>query len=409
MQDLATKRIVVGVTGGIAAYKTPDLVRRLTDAGAEVRVVMTNNAKRFVAPLTFQAVSGRPVHHQWLDADSESGMGHIDLARWADLVVVAPATASVMAKLAHGMADDLLTTLCITTEAPLAVAPAMNQQMWAAAATRANAAILEERGVAILGPGEGDQACGETGPGRMLEPAALLEEIRGLFGSGALAGKRVVITAGPTWEAIDPVRGITNHSSGKMGYAVARAAAEAGARVILVSGPTGLAAPPGVETIPVTSAQQMHDAALSACAEASVFIGVAAVADYRPDHTEAQKIKKSGERMQINLVRNPDILADVAAMPARPFTVGFAAETEKVEQHAREKLLKKNVDLIAANDVSGDAGFGSEDNNLMLIDREGVHRLGRAPKSELARRLIQHIADRLDATGSDQDSRPAHR
>lgn len=397
MQDLAQKRIVVGVTGGIAAYKTADLVRRLKEAGAEVRVVMTENSKRFVGPLTFQAVSGQPVHHQWLDAESESGMGHIDLARWAELVVIAPATANVMARLAHGIADDLLSTVCITTEAPLAVAPAMNQQMWAAPATQANARILEDRGVAILGPGAGDQACGETGPGRMLEPSDLVQHIQGLFGSGVLAGRRVVITAGPTWEAIDPVRGITNHSSGRMGYAVARAAARAGAEVTLISGPTGLAAPPGVDTIPVVSAQEMHEAALAACKGAAVFVGVAAVADYRPDHAEAQKIKKTGERMQINLVRNPDILADVAALPDGPFTVGFAAETEKVEQHAREKLLKKKVDLIAANDVSGDTGFGSEDNSLLLIDREGIQRLNRASKLELANQLIGHIADKLDA------------
>lgn len=395
MQDLNQKRIVVGVTGGIAAYKTPELIRRLKDAGAEVRVVMTENSKRFVGPLTFQAVSGHPVHDAWLDADTESGMGHIDLARWADLVIIAPATASVIARLAHGMADDLLTTLCITTEARLGLAPAMNQQMWAAPATRANARTLEERGIAILGPGQGDQACGETGPGRMLEPADLLGEIGALFGKGSLAGRKVVVTAGPTWEAIDPVRGISNHSSGKMGYAVARAAAQSGARVTLISGPTALAAPPGVDRVPVISAREMHDAALSACRGASVFVGVAAVADYRPEYVEAQKIKKSGDRMQINLIRNPDILADVAALPDRPFTVGFAAETENVEQHAREKLLKKNVDLIAANNVAGETGFGSEDNELVLVERDSVRRLGRASKAVLAHRLVQHIAERI--------------
>lgn len=409
MPDLAAKHIIVGVTGGIAAYKSADLVRRLKEAGAEVRVVMTENSKRFVAPLTFQAVSGRPVHHRWLDAESESGMGHIDLARWADLILIAPATANIIARLAHGLADDLLTTLCITSEAPVAVAPAMNQQMWASPATRANARILADRGVPILGPGEGDQACGETGPGRMLEPADLLGEVRGLLAPGVLAGRTVVVTAGPTWEAIDPVRGVTNHSSGKMGYAVARAAAQAGARVVLVSGPTGLDAPAGVERIDVQSAQQMHEAALTACDGASVFVAVAAVADYRPAHAEEQKIKKTGDRMRIELVKNPDILADVAALPDGPFTVGFAAETEKVEQHAREKLLKKGVDLIAANDVSGGAGFGSDDNSLMLIDRAGVRHLDRASKPELARRLIQHISERLDATGPDQDTRHAHR
>lgn len=409
MPDLATKRIVVGVSGGIAAYKSADLVRRLKEAGAEVRVVMTENSKRFVGPLTFQAVSGRPVHHQWLDADSESGMGHIDLARWAELILVAPATANIMAKLAHGLADDLLSTLCITSEAPVAVAPAMNQQMWAASPTRDNTRALRDRGVFILGPGEGDQACGETGPGRMLEPAELLQAVRGLFGPGVLAGRTVVVTAGPTWEAIDPVRGITNHSSGKMGYAIARAAAQAGARVVLVSGPTGLDAPAGVERIDVLSAQEMRDAALTACEGADVFVAVAAVADYRPDHAATQKIKKSKDRMRIELVKNPDILADVAALPEAPFTVGFAAETEKVEQHAREKLLKKGVNLIAANDVSGETGFGSDDNRLMLVDRAGIRHLERAPKTELARQLIQHISEQLDASGSDQDTRHAHR
>ncbi|MDZ7840207.1 MAG: bifunctional phosphopantothenoylcysteine decarboxylase/phosphopantothenate--cysteine ligase CoaBC [Gammaproteobacteria bacterium] len=407
MQDLAEKRIVVGVSGGIAAYKTPELIRRLKEAGAEVRVVMTANSKRFVGPLTFQAVSGQPVHDKWLDADSESGMGHIDLARWADMVVIAPATAAIIARLAHGMADDLLTTLCITTGAKLGVAPAMNQQMWAAPATQANVRILEDRGVAILGPGEGDQACGETGPGRMLEPTDLLREIHTLFGPGILAGERVVITAGPTWEAIDPVRGITNHSSGRMGYAVARAAAMAGARVTLITGPTTLPAPPGVDTVPAMSAQEMHEAALSASRGAAVFIGVAAVADYRPERAAAQKIKKTDERMQINLVRNPDILADVAALPDRPFTVGFAAETENLEQHAREKLLRKNVDLIAANDVGGETGFGSEDNDLVLIDREGVHRLGRASKADLAHRLVLHIAERISGRHPERAARPA--
>ncbi len=409
MQDLAAKHIVLGVTGGIAAYKSPELVRRLMEAGAEVRVVMTENGKRFVGPLTFQAVSGHPVHHEWLDAGSESGMGHIDLARWADLVLIAPATANVIARIAHGLADDLLSTVCITTDAPLAIAPAMNQQMWASTAVQANVRILGDRGVSVLGPGAGDQACGETGPGRMLEPDDLLRGVRGLFGAGVLAGQKVVITAGPTWEAIDPVRGITNHSSGKMGYAIAQAAVRAGARVTLVSGPTGLATPRGVEKVAVLSAQEMHDGALAACADASVFIGVAAVADYRPEHVETQKIKKSRDRMHIDLVRNPDILADVAALPDRPFTVGFAAETEKVEQHAREKLLKKGVDLIAANDVSGDTGFGGDDNHILLVDRSGARDLGRASKTELARRLIELIGERLNASGPDQDTRRAHR
>lgn len=409
MQHLAAKNIVLGITGGIAAYKSAELVRRLREAGAAVRVVMTANSQRFIAPLTLQAVSGQPVHHRWLDADSESGMGHIELARWTDLVVVAPASADFMARLAHGLADDLLTTLCITTEAPLAVAPAMNQQMWAAPATRANARLLAERGVALLGPGEGDQACGETGPGRMLEPDDLVQNIHELLGSGPLSGRRVVITAGPTWEAIDPVRGLTNHSSGKMGYAVAAAAAAAGAQVTLISGPTALAVPAGVTRTAVTSARDMHQAALDAAADADVFIGIAAVADYRPEQTAVQKIKKSAPRLQITLVRNPDIIADVAALPNAPFTVGFAAETEQLEGHARDKLVKKNIDLICANDVSGDTGFGSDDNQLTLIDRDTVQPLGRAAKPELARRLVRHIAGKLDATGSDPHPRSAHR
>lgn len=409
MPDLSQKRIIVGITGGVAAYKSAELVRRLKRAGAETRVVMTSNAQRFVAPLTFQAVSGQPVHHQWLDADSESGMGHVDLARWADLILIAPATANTIAKLAQGMADDLLTTVCLTSEAGLAVAPAMNQQMWAAPATQANIATLEQRGVTILGPGEGDQACGETGPGRMLEPSELVAAIHELSSGGVLAGHKVVVTAGPTWEAIDPVRGIGNHSSGKMGYAIAEAAARAGARVTLISGPTSLATPAGVEKRAVMSAREMHAAALSACAEASVFIGVAAVADYRPARVAAEKIKKNEDTMRIDLVRNPDILADVAALVDAPFTVGFAAETEKIEQHGREKLLRKGVDLIAANDVGGETGFGSDDNRLLLIHRGGTRQLERASKRQLARRLIQHIAEQIHASGSDKDTRHAPR
>jgi len=411
MQNLQGKHIVVGVSGGIAAYKSPEVVRRFRDAGAEVRVVMTANSTRFVAPLTFQAVSGQPVHHQWLDAESESGMGHIDLARWADLILVAPATANLMARLAHGLADDLLTTLCITTEAPVAVAPAMNQQMWAAAATRHNAEVLQGRGVALLGPGAGDQACGETGPGRMLEPAELVARAEALLGAarGALSGRHIVVSAGPTWEAIDPVRGITNHSSGRMGYAVAAEAARAGARVTLVSGPVSLPAPPGVRRVAVTSAADMHRETRSACEHADVFIAVAAVADYRPEHAAGHKIKKTGDRMRIDLVRNPDILADIAAMADGPLTIGFAAETRDVARHAREKLLAKNVDAIAANDVSGDTGFGTEDNALTIVDRAGTRHLGRSSKTELARLLIDYISEKLDASGTDQDRRSADR
>lgn len=408
MHALANKQIVLGVSGGIAAYKSPDLVRRLKERGAEVRVVMTENAKKFITPLTLQAVSGLPVHHEWLDQETESGMGHIDLARWADLVLIAPATANIIAKLAHGIADDLLSTLCLATEARIALAPAMNQQMWQAGITQENIQRLSSRAL-ILGPGQGDQACGETGPGRMLEPLEICEAVLGLFPTGPWSQRKIVITAGPTWEAIDPVRGITNHSSGKMGYAVAQAAAQTGAKVVLVSGPTAQTRPAGVDLVDVRSAQQMYDAVISACQDADVFIGVAAVADYRPVEVKDQKIKKTQEQMSIELVKNPDILTAVAAMPSGPYTVGFAAETQRVEQYAREKLLRKGIDLIAANDVSGDTGFGTDENILLLVDRSQVKPLPRGSKIRLAQQLIVEIGERLDAKRTSQDSRQAHR
>ena len=399
MSRLPNRRIVLGVAGGIAAYKAADLVRRLRDRNFEVRVVMTAAAREFVAPLTFQALSSNPVHCDLLDEQAEAGMGHIELARWADLVLIAPATANVLARLAHGFADDLLTTLCLATTAPVVVAPAMNQQMWQAGATRANVLALLERGVAMLGPGEGDQACGEVGPGRMLEPEEIAARIAARFRGGALEGVEVLVTAGPTREALDPVRYLTNHSTGKMGYAVAVAAAEAGARVSLVSGPTALSAPPGVERIDVTSAEEMYSQVMARAARCDIFIAAAAVGDYRPARCAEQKIKKEDGPATLDLVRTPDIAAGVAAMDGGPFTVGFAAETESVQAHAQDKLEGKGLDMIAANRVGlPDRGFASDRNALSVLWRDGGSReLGLAPKAELARSLIALVAERYRA------------
>ena len=399
MSRLPNRRIVLGVAGGIAAYKAADLVRRLRDRNFEVRVVMTAAAREFVAPLTFQALSSNPVHCDLLDEQAEAGMGHIELARWADLVLIAPATANVLARLAHGFADDLLTTLCLATTAPVVVAPAMNQQMWQAGATRANVLALRERGVAMLGPGEGDQACGEVGPGRMLEPEEIAARIAARFRGGALEGVEVLVTAGPTREALDPVRYLTNHSTGKMGYALAVAAVEAGARVSLVSGPTALPAPPGVERIDVTSAEEMYTKVMARAARCDIFIAAAAVGDYRPARCAEQKIKKEDGPATLDLVRTPDIAAGVAAMDGGPFTVGFAAETESVQAHAQHKLERKGLDMIAANRVGlPDRGFASDRNALSVLWRDGGSReLGLAPKAELARSLIALVAERYRA------------
>ncbi|MDJ0956176.1 MAG: bifunctional phosphopantothenoylcysteine decarboxylase/phosphopantothenate--cysteine ligase CoaBC [Arenicellales bacterium] len=405
---IANKHVILGVTGGIAAYKSADLARRLREQGAEVRVVMTLNAGQFITPLTMQAVSGHPVHSDLLDPEAEAGMGHIELARWADVVLIAPATANFISRFARGIADDLLTTLCLATQAPIALAPAMNQQMWQNPATQDNIAILNNRGVPILGPAVGDQACGETGPGRMLEPVELIEGVSKLFESGALEGCNVMVTAGPTWEAIDPVRGITNHSSGKMGYAVAHAAAEAGARVILVSGPTALQTPPRVDRVSVLSAQQMYDAVMSKISDTDIFISVAAVADYRPRASADEKIKKHADTLSLELIKNPDILSAVAEHK-HVYTVGFAAETTNVEQHAREKLISKGVDLIAANKVGAGKGFGTEDNALILVDRTGLKSLPQARKARLARCLIDEISQRRNAKSTSQDTRQARR
>jgi phosphopantothenoylcysteine decarboxylase/phosphopantothenate--cysteine ligase len=393
---LANKRIVLGVSGGIAAYKSADLIRRLRDAGAEVQVVMTMAAQSFITPLTLQALSGNPVHVDLLDPAAEAAMGHIELARWADLVLVAPASADCIARLANGVANDLLSTLWLATKAKLALAPAMNQQMWAAPAMQANLDVLRARGVAVFGPAAGSQACGDVGEGRMLEAVQLAEACAAQFQTGALTGRHVVITAGPTREAIDPVRYISNHSSGKMGFAIAEACVEAGARVTLVAGPVHLPTPDRVQRTNVVSAHDMLAAVEAVISGADVLVATAAVADYRPVLVAAQKIKKSTDAMTVELVKNPDIVATMAARPDRPFVVGFAAETEKVVEHAREKLLRKRLDMIACNDVARtDIGFQSDDNALTVIWAEGEQHLEKAGKTIIARQLVAILAEQL--------------
>ncbi len=400
MQTLTNKRVLLGVTGGIAAYKSADLVRRLQDQGVDVRVVMTRSATEFITPMTMQALSQHAVHHDLMDMETESAMGHIELARWADLVLVAPATADFMARLAVGRADDLLTALCLAAECRVAVAPAMNQAMWAKPATQQNCATLDAQDVAILGPAEGVQACGETGLGRLLDVDDIVLSVSDLFTSGLLAGKHVVITAGPTREAIDPVRYISNHSSGKQGYALATAAVDAGAAVTLISGPTNLEAPDRVEYIAVTSASDMYEAALKAAPQADIFVGVAAVADYSPVITSAQKIKKSSapsnESMTLELKENPDIIRTVANSVPRPFTVGFAAETEKLVEYAMRKLLDKNLDMVIANDVGDDdVGFDSDENRTTVIWKDRTIDLPTMSKGAISARIVGLIAESL--------------
>ncbi len=405
MKDQARKRILLGVTGGIAAYKSPDLVRRLAELGSEVQVAMTVAAQQFVTPLTFQAVSGRPTRTDLWDAAAEAAMGHIELARWAELILVAPASADFLARLAHGQADDLLTTLCLATDAPIAVAPAMNRLMWANAATQANVATLRARGVQILGPAEGNQACGEVGPGRMLEPLQIAQAaLELLVSTDELQGVKVLITAGPTRERIDPVRFISNRSSGKMGFAVAQAARRAGADVTLVSGPVNLDTPGGVRRFDVETAEQMLEAVNRHVEGADIFISAAAVADYKPPQAMTQKLKKTGDSLRLDLVRAPDILATVAARARRPFVVGFAAETEHVERHAREKLERKNLDMIAANLVGEGLAFDCDDNALLVLWADGSHTLERAAKSEISRGLIKLIAERYRNHSSSHSS-----
>ena len=433
MSVLQNKKILLGVSGGIAAYKSAYLARRLIDEGAIVRVVMTPGAQAFIQPMTFQALTGNPVHTELLDPEAEAAMGHIELARWADYILIAPASANTMAKLAHGMASDLLSTLCLASDLPVYLAPAMNQLMWSHPATIANCNTLTNRGVAMFGPAHGDQACGETGAGRMLEPEdirdRLIDSIQAVLDGAdandsrespisgiadkipdqhdnhqnlpSLNGKRVLITAGPTREAIDPVRYISNRSSGKMGFAVAHAALAAGATVTLVAGPVSLTAQPGIRRIDVVSAQDMLDEVISHASDSDVFISVAAVSDYRLEQVMDQKIKKSDEQMQLSLVRNPDILQSVSTLPKRPFCVGFAAETEQVERHARGKMERKKLDMIAANHVAqaNNPVFGSDTNALDVYwpGTNGHAHIPAANKQQIAQSLIKLVAQRLDA------------
>lgn len=401
MQTLAGKKILLGISGGIAAYKCAELTRRLIERGAQVQVVMTNAAKEFITPLTMQAVSGRPVSDSLLDPAAEASMGHIELAKWADLVLLAPATADLIARMSAGMGNDLLTTLVLATDSPIAVSPAMNQQMYRNIATQENIATLERRGMHIWGPAAGEQACGDVGPGRMLEPMQLVGLCEQFFAEKPLKGQSVVITAGPTREAIDPVRYISNHSSGKMGFALAQAAHALGAKVTLIAGPVSLTTPTGVERIDVDSAQSMYDAAMQHATTNDVFIGCAAVADYRPATVAEQKIKKTddSDQMTISMVKNPDIIASVAALTEnRPFTVGFAAETQDVESYARGKLVKKNLDLICANDVSVEGqGFNSNNNAITVYWKDGKQSLTLASKQQIAHQIMMTIAEKLDA------------
>jgi phosphopantothenoylcysteine decarboxylase/phosphopantothenate--cysteine ligase len=394
MLSLSNKRILLGITGGIAAYKCAELTRLFIKAGAEVRVVMTQSATEFITPLTLQALSGNRVHLDLLDPEAEAAMGHIELARWADLVLVAPATANSIARSTHGEADDILTTLVLATPAPIAIAPAMNQGMWSDAQTQANIAALAARGYTLIGPGSGEQACGDVGLGRLSEPDEIVTACAALFDTGALAGRHVVITGGPTREALDPVRYISNHSSGKMAYALAAEAAAAGARVTLISGPVTLATPDRVTRVDVVSAQDMLAATLEVVGSSDVFIGVAAVADYRPAQIAEQKIKKAGEEMTLSLVKNPDIIAEVARLAQRPtLVVGFAAETENVVANGQGKLKAKNLDLLFANQATDT--FNSDSVAITAVDAAGVREFPAGNKQLVARKMLQLIAERL--------------
>jgi phosphopantothenoylcysteine decarboxylase/phosphopantothenate--cysteine ligase len=393
MQRLTNKRIILGITGGIAAYKSAELVRLYKTAGADVIVVMTPAAIEFITPLTMQALSGKPVHTTLLDPEAEAGMGHIELARWADIIVIAPASADFLARLNNGLANDLLTTLCLASEAPLYLVPAMNQAMWHNHQTQKNVQQLTIH-TTFWGPDSGEQACGDVGPGRMLEPINIAQRTAELFSNNLLSGKTVHITAGPTREAIDPVRYISNHSSGKMGYAIAEAAREAGASVKLISGPVNLACPERIHRVMVDSADDMLAAVLEDIDQCDIFIGCAAVADFKPATVAENKMKKNAsDTMSLALIKNPDIIATVANLTTKPFTVGFAAETQNVVEYAKHKLANKNLDLIAANDVSiGDIGFNSNENALTLISSNKQLSLSKNSKSKLARQLIEHIA-----------------
>lgn len=401
MNRLTNKRVLLGVTGGIAAYKSADLVRRLQDDGADVRVVMTRSAQEFITPLTMQALSNHPVHLDLLDTETESVMGHIELARWADVVLVAPATADFIARLTAGHGDDLLTTICLAAECGVIIAPAMNQAMWAKPSTQQNTQVLKQRGVSLFEPDVGLQACGETGAGRLMDVPEIVTALASQFRTASLAGRHVVITAGPTREAIDPVRYISNHSSGKQGYALALAAIEAGARVTLISGPTNINAPDRATVVAVQSADEMLKAVMSSISDADIFIGVAAVADYKPVSVENQKIKKSGgSTLTLDLVQNQDILKTVASLENSPFTVGFAAETENVIEYARTKLTAKNLDMIIANNVADTSiGFNSDQNETTIITRNlsgtTEAQQPKMSKENLSRKLIELIAEQI--------------
>jgi phosphopantothenoylcysteine decarboxylase/phosphopantothenate--cysteine ligase len=396
MLNLSNAKVLLGVTGGIAAYKSPELVRRLRKVGAEVQVVMTPSAEKLVSTTVFQAVSGREVRVDLWDAQAEAAMSHIELARWADLVLVAPATANTMSQLATGASAGLLTTLCLATVAPIVLVPAMNQAMWRNPATQHNRDILAQRGIRFIGPAEGDQACGDSGPGRMVEPDDVITELQNMSGAaaGQLDGVALLVTAGPTREPIDPVRYVSNRSSGKMGFAIAAAAAAAGARVTLVAGPVHLPSPVGVERLDVETAAEMRDVAVSHAAKADIYIGAAAISDYRPQTVQQQKIKKQSATFSLNMVRSEDVLAEIAALKKAPFTVGFAAETEKLEEYARGKMLAKKLDMIVGNLVGKDLCFEKDDNSVLVFWHGGSQQIPRMAKTELAHRLVDLIAAR---------------
>jgi phosphopantothenoylcysteine decarboxylase/phosphopantothenate--cysteine ligase len=394
MSDIEGRRVLLGVTGSIAAYKSPDIVRRLKEQGAEVRVVLTASAEKLVSPTVFQAVSGEPVRGDIWDEKAEAAMGHIELAKWTDLILIAPATANLIAQLAAGSAENLLTTICLASEAPLTIAPSMNQAMWRDAATQNNCEVLRKRNITFIGPDDGEQACGDTGPGRMSEPADIVNRLGRGGMAGRLEGLRIMVSAGPTREAIDPVRFISNRSSGKMGFAVARAAADAGAKVTLIAGPVNLPTPPGVERVDVETTQQMCDAALARVVGMDIYIGAAAISDYRPEQVATQKIKKTADTFVLEMVRSPDLLVTIAGLVDCPFTVGFAAETENLEQHAMGKLNRKKLDMIVANLVGENLCFDADDNEAVVLWQDGRQPLPRASKQELARQLIEVIASR---------------
>ena len=397
MSSLSQKRIILGITGGIAAYKSAEITRRLQDEGAEVRVVMSESAQEFIRPLTLQALSGNPVHTDLLDPEAEAAMGHIELARWADLVLIAPATANFVATLNQGSANDLMSSICLATTAPVMIAPAMNQAMWSNSASQQNIENLKQREVLILEPDNGIQACGDVGPGRLPQPETIVQQVASVFKTGEMTGKKVVITAGPTREAIDPVRYISNHSSGKMGYAIADAMIDAGAEVTLISGPVSLKQPDRCTLVSVTSAQEMLEAATKAVQGTDIFISAAAVADYYITETSDQKIKKKSDKMSLNLAKTPDIVSIVKENNPKLFVLGFAAETQKVEQYAREKLASKNLDAIVANDVSReDIGFNSDDNEALWVEQESTHHFSKCNKAQLARDLVALLATKLE-------------